>query len=84
MPANQGGTMSAMKNLDLMIQQTVTTPDDYEDLKTQINMHISGEIQWFELTQQAKDILHQWEIEEMELESNEPTDEDIEAWEKWS
>ncbi len=66
--------MSSMKNLDLMIQG-----DNYEQYKELINQHFNGDLRSDELPQPLKDILFQWEIEEMELE---PQDNyDIREWE---
>ena len=69
--------MSAMKNLDLMVQETSVTPEDYEENKTLICMHMNGEILFEQLPQHLKDLLFQWETQEIELAYLEPS-----SWEE--
>lgn len=59
--------MSAMKNLDLILQQNSPTPEEYDENKTLISMHLDGIIEANKLPQHLKDILFQWEQDELEL-----------------
>lgn len=59
--------MSAMKNLDLILQQNSPTPEEYDENKTLISMHLDGIIGANKLPQHLKDILFQWEQDELEL-----------------
>lgn len=70
--------MSAMKNLDLMIKQSSLNDREYEINKNLINQHFNGDLRSEQLPQRLKDVLFQWEIEEMELSQDIP-----EPWEDY-
>ena len=76
--------MSAMKNLDLMIQQRTQSPEDYIEAKEMISMNINGEIPFDQLPPRFQQLIYDWESEEMELEYNGLTDDAIEEWDYYN
>ena len=72
--------MSAMKNLDLMLQHISDGAEDYEENKSLISMHLDGQLAYDKLPEVLQRVVMDWEVEEMELENNQLTDEEIEAW----
>ena len=72
--------MSSMKNLDLIIQEVSTTPEDYDENKSLISMNLSGELEFKDLPTKLQDAMFQWEQEELELDSIDQYD--IQPWEQ--
>lgn len=70
--------MSSMSNLDLMLQHVARNNAEYEQYKSLINQHFNGDLRSDDLPQVLKDVLFDWEIEEMELSANIP-----EPWEDY-
>jgi hypothetical protein len=62
--------MSAMSNLDLMVKGVSMTDEEYENNKALISRHMNGEIVTQDLPQHLKDILFEWETDELELNHN--------------
>jgi hypothetical protein len=73
--------MAILKALDLIIQDHCITyrpngPDDmdtdvddnkYDVLKAEINEHIQGTKKLHQLSKEAQDIMHEWEVEQNQM-----------------
>ena len=75
--------MSAMKNLDLIIQNISMGPDEYNDNKELISANLNGELSFNELPVHLQTAMLEWENEEMELAPKENYH-DIQAWEDFT
>lgn len=72
--------MSAMKNLDFIIQNISMGPDEYDDNRAIVSSHLNGEIQFNDLPQHLQNAMIEWEHDEMELAPKENYH-DIQTWE---
>ena len=70
--------MSAMKNLDFIIQNISMGPDEYNDNKELISANLNGELSFNELPVHLQTAMLEWENEEMELAPKELYD--IQSW----
>ena len=71
--------MSAMKNLDFIIQNISMGPDEYDDNRELVSAHLNGELKFNDLPSHLQNAMTQWENEEMELAPKENYH-DIHAW----
>lgn len=61
--------MSSMSNLDLMIKEASANEQQYEEFKALVDKHFVGSIHAYDLPEVLKQVLFNWELGEMELES---------------
>ena len=74
--------MSAMKNLDFIVQNISMTAIEYEDNKELINAHMYGKIPFSELPEKIQSAIVEWESDELELGAE--NYHDIESWEDYT
>ena len=72
--------MSAMKNLDFIIQNISMGPDEYQENVELISSHLNGERKFDDLPTHLQNAMITWENEELELEPK--NYHDIQSWEE--
>ncbi len=73
--------MSAMKNLDFIVQNISIGPDEYQENVELVSAHMNGDIKFNDLPHNLQNAMLQWENEEMELAPKENYH-DIQTWEE--